>query len=162
ADLQKVRAAVREVANHYPGVDHNIRTEIGDTIHRKAADAPSDAVTVRIFGEDQDVLQNIALEVAQVVKGLAGVQSVRTQTRVQAPAIEIERNPGRAEQHGIKPGDVRRATSALLAGIQVGGLFQDQKIFDVVVWSKPKIRQSLSSIRQLAIDAPNGGTVRLD
>ena len=46
-------------------------------------------------------------------------------------------------------------------GIQVGNLFEEQKVFDVVVWSTPETRHSLTSIRDLLIDTPSGEQVRL-
>ena len=49
----------------------------------------------------------------------------------------------------------------MLSGIQVGNLFEEQKVFDVVVWSTPETRNSLTSIRDLLIDTPSGGQVRL-
>ena len=162
ADLKQVRDAVREAATQYPGIDNHVLSEIDDTLRQKSADGPADAITVRVYGEDDKILQDKALEIAQLAKGIPGVEAVRTHALLQTPAIEIETDLARAQQHGIKPGDVRRATSTLLSGIQVGGLFQDQKVFDVVVWGKPEVRESLSSIRDLPIDSPDGGTVRLD
>lgn len=162
ADLKQVRDAVREAATQYPGIDNHVLSEIDDTLRQKSADGPADAITVRVYGEDDKVLQEKAVQIAQLAKGVPGVEAVRTHALLQTPAIEIETDLARAEQHGLKPGDVRRATSTVLAGIQVGGLFQDQKVFDVVVWGKPEVRESLSSIRDLAIDTPDGGTVRLD
>src|SRR6185436_19106281 len=66
-----------------------------------------------------------------------------------------------AQLHGLKPGDVRRAAATLMNGIVVGNLYEEQKIFEVVVWSTPETRQSLSSVRDLLIDKPGGGQVRL-
>jgi Cu/Ag efflux pump CusA len=56
---------------------------------------------------------------------------------------------------------VRRASATLMAGEEVGDLFRDGKAYDVNVWSTPATRSSLSSIRDLPIDTPNGGHVRL-
>jgi Cu/Ag efflux pump CusA len=90
-------------------------SEIDDTLRQKSADQPADAITVRVFGEDDKILQEKAAEIAQRAKGIPGVEAVRTHPLLQAPAIEIETDLGRAEQHGIKPGDVRRATSTVLS-----------------------------------------------
>jgi Cu/Ag efflux pump CusA len=49
----------------------------------------------------------------------------------------------------------------MLGGITVGNLFQDQKVFDVVVWAEPGLRDSVSDIEQLLIDTPDGRRVRL-
>jgi Cu/Ag efflux pump CusA len=78
------------------------------------------------------------------------------------PTVEIEVNLDSAQQFGVKPGDVRRAAATLLSGIQVGSLFEQQKVFDVVVWSKPEVRDTVDDISNLLIDTPGGGHVRLN
>jgi Cu/Ag efflux pump CusA len=65
-------------------------------------------------------------------------------------------------RYGIKPGDVRRKVATLLNGIQVGSIFQNEKVFDVVVRAEPSARSSLSDVRNMLIDIPGGGHVRLD
>jgi Cu/Ag efflux pump CusA len=77
------------------------------------------------------------------------------------PTLEIEVDLASAQTHGIKPGDVRRAAATLLSGLQVGSLFEAQKVFDVVVWSTPETRGDLTAIHDLLIDTPDGGHVRL-
>jgi len=67
----------------------------------------------------------------------------------------------RAQAAGVKPGDVRRAAAQLLGGITVGNLFEQQKVFDVVVWGAPEIRRSQRDIEQLLIDTPSGDQVRI-
>src|SRR6185436_20957314 len=75
--------------------------------------------------------------------------------------LETEVDIEAAQRYGLKPGDVRRAESTLISGIHVGSLFEEQKVFSVVVWSTPETRHSLSSITDLVIDTPGGGHVRL-
>ena len=77
------------------------------------------------------------------------------------PTLEVEVDLDRASRYGLKPGDVRRATSALVSGITVGALFQEQKVFDVVVWGAPEIRNNLSDIQELMIDTDDDEQVRL-
>jgi Cu/Ag efflux pump CusA len=70
-------------------------------------------------------------------------------------------NLDNAQRAGVKPGDVRRAAATLLSGIEVGSLFKDQKVFEVVVWGAPAIRGNVDSVRELLIDTPSGTPVRL-
>jgi Cu/Ag efflux pump CusA len=67
----------------------------------------------------------------------------------------------RAQRYGLKPGDVRRASATLLSGEEVGDLFIAGKAYDVNVWSTPETRHSVDSVRDLPIDTPRGGHVRL-
>src|SRR4029453_14137162 len=56
---------------------------------------------------------------------------------------------------------VRRAEATLLQGIQVGSVFDDQKVFDVIVLGTPATRSSVGAVQSLLIDKPGGGYLRL-
>jgi Cu/Ag efflux pump CusA len=116
---------------------------------------------VRVYGEDLQVLRAQAREVNEILADNEGVGNPRVKLSAEEPTLEVEIDLAAAERYGIKPGEVRRAAATLLAGIQVGSLFEEQKVFDVVVWGTPESRASLTSIRELPIDTPNGGQVAL-
>jgi Cu/Ag efflux pump CusA len=77
------------------------------------------------------------------------------------PTVDVEVDLDRAEQLGIKPGDVRRTAATLLNGIVVGNLFEEQKIFEVVVQGTDNLRHSVDDVRNLRVDLPGGGQVPL-
>ena len=56
---------------------------------------------------------------------------------------------------------MRRAEAALLQGITVGSVFEGQKVFDVIVQGEPSTRESVANVRNLLLDRPGGGHVRL-
>ena len=52
------------------------------------------------------------------------------------------RDRAKAEKYDLKPGDVRRAAATMMAGEEVGDMFNRGKAYDVVVWSPDSVRQS--------------------
>ena len=50
----------------------------------------------------------------------------------------------------------------MLQGIQVGSVFEEQKVFDVIVRGTPATRTGVEGVRNMLIDTPSGGHVRLD
>jgi len=92
---------------------------------------------------------------------VSGITDVRPLLPVQEPTLEIKVDLTTAQTHGIKPGDVRRAAATLISGILVGNLFEEQKIFDVVVWGKPELRDSISDVSNLMIPKSDGSLIRL-
>ena len=160
ADLPRTVAAARHVLNGYPGLAHSLvaypEERIGQL--RSGEDEP---VVVRVYGENLQVLQAKAQEVARAIAGVRGVVAPHVNAQSIEPTVEIETNLAAAQRHGIKPGDVRRAAATLLSGVTVGNLFEEQKVFDVVVWGEPSVRHSLTSIQDMLIDTPAGGRVRL-
>jgi Cu/Ag efflux pump CusA len=118
-------------------------------------------VAVRVFGEDPQVLAAEAAKVQQLMTTIDGVVNPRVEGAPTQPTIEIEVDLDKAQQVGIKPGDVRRAEATLLQGIQVGSVFEDQKVFDVIVLGTPATRSGVAAVQSLLIDKPGGGHVRL-
>jgi Cu/Ag efflux pump CusA len=118
-------------------------------------------ITVRVYGEDQDVLDAKVAEIGEGVAGLDGISDVRADAATKEATIEVHVDLAKAQALGIKPGDVRRTAAALLGGITVGHLFEEQKVFDVVVWGAPHVRQDANDIKNLLIDTPDGRRARL-
>jgi CzcA family heavy metal efflux pump len=160
ADYDATRASIDEVVHGYPGLDRDVVTYPSARIEQVLSGS-NDPVTVRVFGQDLGVLQTKADEVKQVLSGIDGIADPQIATQSEEPTLEIEVDLDAAERYEIVPGDVRRAAATLLSGIQVGSLFDDQKVFDVVVWGTPEVRHDLSSVEDLSIDTPTGGQVRL-
>jgi Cu/Ag efflux pump CusA len=118
-------------------------------------------VTVRVFGQDPTVLAEQAERVRQLLMQVEGAIEPRVLTSPTQPTIEIEVDLARAQRLGVSPGSVRRAEATLLQGIQVGSVFEDQRVFDVIVKGVPATRRSVDAIRGLLIDRPNGAPVTL-
>jgi Cu/Ag efflux pump CusA len=153
-------AAVEDVVNGYPGLNGNVRTYVQQRLS-EAQTGPEFDMTVRLYGEEHSVLRAEAENLRKSLAGVSGVADPRVILPIDEPTLEIEVDLNSAQRFGVKPGDVRRSAAILLAGIHTGNLFEEQKIFDVVVWSTPDTRHSLSDIRNLLIDTPGGGHVRL-
>src|SRR5262249_55547566 len=77
------------------------------------------------------------------------------------PTVDIEVKLAAAERYGLRPGDVRRDVTTLTSGLIVGNLYEQSKIYDVVVWGQPQVRGNLTELGNLLIDTPSGGQVRL-
>ncbi|MGH8973183.1 MAG: efflux RND transporter permease subunit, partial [Acidimicrobiia bacterium] len=159
ADYDKTLAAVQEVVDGYPGLYRDVQTYLKERI-REVLTGSSQAVVLRIFGQDLDVLRAKAAEVEHALSGVEGIVDLHTELQTEIPQVDIEVDLAAAERYGVKPGDVRRAAATLMASEEVSDLW-NQRVYDVRVWSSPETRQNLDSIRELPIDIPTGGVVRL-
>jgi len=160
ASQQTTVAAIQEVVDGYPGLDREVLTYSDERLREILSGSP-DAVVVRLYGQDLDILRTKAEEIRGILGGIEGVTDPHLSALIEQPNVEIEVDLAKAQEFGIKPGDVRRAAAALLSGMEVGNLFEDQKVFSVVVWGAPETRHSVTSVRELLIDTPGGDQVRL-
>jgi Cu/Ag efflux pump CusA len=77
------------------------------------------------------------------------------------PKVEVRFDPERAAAFGLSPGTVRRAAATLVQGTKVGEFYEEQQLFDVVVWGAPTVRRNLDTVRALQVPIANGGAVPL-
>jgi CzcA family heavy metal efflux pump len=159
-DHDATLAAVRRVVDGYRGLDHHVLTYFTQRV-QEVQQSSEQPVVVRLYGEDLGVLHAKADEIQRMLSRVRGVVNAHVEAQPQQPVIDVQVDLGAAQRHGITPGDVRRAATTLVSGLEVGSLYQSQKIFSVVVWGAPDTRHSLTSVQDLLIDTPGGGRVRL-
>jgi Cu/Ag efflux pump CusA len=131
ADYDATVATIRGTVMEYPGFDIDVDTYLNERI-LDVVNHDEDLV-VRVYGQNMDELTAKAEEVMKVVARVDGV----VEPEVQYPEVHPR------------------------SGIEVGSLWENQKVFDVIVWGTPEIRRNLSDVENLLIDTPRGGHVRL-
>jgi CzcA family heavy metal efflux pump len=161
ADYDATVASIRGVVAGYPGLKREVKTYQPERRTTQVLTGPDKDVVVRIYGHELDVLSDKAQEVALALAEIDGIDDAQPVLYAQEPQVEVEVDLAAAEQNGIKPGDIRRQATILLSGIQVGSLFEEQKVFDVIVWGVPELRSNLTNISELLIDKPDGTQVTL-
>ena len=160
ADYDRAVAAIEDTVNGYEGVSTDVLTyseeRVTDILGRSNQD-----LVVRVYGENGQVLDEKADEIQRLVAGVDGVAKANVERALNEPTVTVKVDLERAQAAGVKPGDVRRAAATLMGGMTVGNLFEQQKVFDVVVWGTPEIRQSEANIENLLVDTPSGGQIRV-
>jgi CzcA family heavy metal efflux pump len=177
ADYDATRASIEDAVARVPGVRTDVVTyseqKIRDVGALRAGDNPVtgdglDVLTgsdkplvVRVYGENLETLRREADKVRTLMADVDGVVDPRVDQPVEQPNVEIVVDLEKARRFGIKPGDVRRAEATLVQGLLVGSVFEQQKVFEVTVQGTPEMRRSVSDVRNLLLDTPGGGHVRL-
>jgi Cu/Ag efflux pump CusA len=160
ADYDRTTAAIRTVMRGYPGLKTGMGTYPGELVAQMAAGQDDDLV-VRLYGDDLSTLQQKAREVRTMLSGVPGVANPVVRPIVQQPTATVRVKLAEAQKHGLRPGDVRREATTLTSGLVVGNLYEQSKIFDVVVWGTPSSRSDLTGMGNLLINTPSGRQVAL-
>jgi len=160
ADHARTVAAVRRVVAGYPGMTRHVTEYFHDRVvaAQKVQDAP---LVVRVYGNDYSVMTPKADEIRNAIADIPGVVAPMVEALPTEPTIQVSVDLDAAARAGAKPGDIRRAAATLVQGLTVGNVYQDQKVFEVVVAGQPAVRHDLSSVQSLLIDTATGGHVRL-
>jgi Cu/Ag efflux pump CusA len=160
ADYDETLADVRAAVAGYPGLRSTVGTYADDRVTAVNA-STGDNLVVRVSGEDYPTLQATAEQVQEALKTVEGVISPQVEPLVSQPTVSVQVDLAAAQRFGLRPGDVRREASALISGLTVGSLYEQQAIFDVVVWGGPQTRANVEQMRDMLVHTPSGQPVRL-
>src|SRR3954471_21053633 len=160
ADYEETLDKIKEVVYSHPGIFRNVETYLNERID-EVLTGTSETFVVRLFGPNLKDLHEKADEIEASLKPIEGLSDLHIQLQSEVPQIQVTVDLEKARKVGLKPGDVRRTAAALMSGEEVGDIFLNNKCYDVNVWSIPEARHSLDDVRNLLIDTPGGGRVKL-
>jgi CzcA family heavy metal efflux pump len=160
-DYDRTLASVSSVVAGYPGIYRDVQTYLRERV-KEVLTGVSDSVVVRIYGDDLHALEEKADEVLAMMQRVDGALDPKKELHTFIPQVNVKVDLARAQGYGVKPGDVRRSSATWMASEEVGDVFVGGKAYDVHVWSTPQTRDSLTDIRALPIDTPDGRQIRLD
>ncbi|MEO7271198.1 MAG: efflux RND transporter permease subunit [Vicinamibacterales bacterium] len=155
-NYEQTVARVQAVVDGYPGLQRDLLTYLRERI-KEVLTGASATIVVRLFGPELDALQRKAAEVGKVIASVDGAADVKVQALTVVPQVEVAFDRDRAQQLGVTPAIVRDTVATMVRGTKVGEVFDAQKVFDVVVWGTPEVRNDLFTLRRLPIELPAGG-----
>jgi CzcA family heavy metal efflux pump len=160
-DYDDTLAKVHRTVEGYPGLYRDVQTYLRERI-KEVLTGTSESIVVRTFGPDLEVLRDKSEEISKKVSGINGVIDAHPDLSEDLPHVEVELDLAAARRYGLKPGDVRRQSSTLIAAEEVSDLFYGGKAYDVYVWSIPSARNSVTDVKELQIDTPTGEHIPLE
>jgi CzcA family heavy metal efflux pump len=149
-DQEKVQNDIRAVLAKYPGIQTEVLTFLGDRIGETIAGETAQVV-VNIFGDDLDVLDRKAQEVAKVLNGVPGAADVQIAAPPGAPRMVVQLRPDRLTQFGFTPLEVLEAVQTAFQGDVVAQTYQDNTVTDVAVILEPAARERPEDIGGLLV-----------
>ena len=159
-DQEKVQDAIRDTLAKFPGVQSEVLTFLGDRIGETISGETAQVV-VNIFGDDLDVLDAKANEVAAALTKVPGAADVQVSAPPGAPRLRIQLRPDRLTQFGFRPLEVLEAVRTAYQGDIVAQTYEGEKVFEVTVILEPAARQSPENIGELLISNPAGARLPL-
>lgn len=159
-EQEEVQAEIRQALVRFVGVNFVVNSFLSERIDETLSGYTA-AVAVNVFGNDLDVLDRKAQEVARVLNGVPEVTEVTVQSPPGLPQLTIRLRKSALVRWGFDPTDVLDTLRAAYAGDTVGQTYQGNQVFDVVLILSAKDRNSVSDISSLPLRAPDGTLVPL-
>ncbi|WKK19350.1 CusA/CzcA family heavy metal efflux RND transporter [Achromobacter insolitus] len=146
-------AAIQEEANQVPGNNYEFSQPIQLRFNELISGVRSD-VAVKVFGDDNDVLNRTAAEIAEVLQAIPGASEVKVEQTTGLPMLTVNIDRARAARYGLSLADVQDTLAIAVGGREAGTFFQGDRRFDIVVRLPEAVRENLSALRKLPIALP--------
>lgn len=155
ADYDAVLDEIREATEEFPGSLFQTKQFLRERIDEVLTGSTADIV-IRVVGSDLGTLRTKSREIAEAIRDIAGVFDLRVEQQVDVAQIELLLKPREAARYGFSVGEVNQALQTLLRGTQVGQVFENDTVFDVVVRAAADLRRDPLDLGELLLDSPSG------
>lgn len=159
-DAELVVDEIRRSLVKFPGAYFVIMPFLTERIEETVSGV-SAPVAIKIFGEDLDVLDRLALEVEQVLRGVRGAVDVQRLSRPGTPELVIRLRPERLRQFGLRPVAVLEAVETAYQGTRAAQSYQGNRVVDVSVILPPRSRRDPEEVGALLLRGADGDLVPL-
>ena len=159
-EQQRVLDEMRRRLAQFPGVLYEANTFLIERVDETISGYTS-PVVVNIYGDDLEVLDQKAREIAAIMRSMKGAANVQLRSPAGAPFLQLRLNLERLAYYGLRPVDVIGAVQTAYAGHVIGRINRDDRVYDVSVILPPELRRQPDSVRALPLRTPDGRAITL-
>jgi cobalt-zinc-cadmium resistance protein CzcA len=147
----------REFAEELPGIGFNFSQYIQDNVE-EALSGVKGANSVKVIGQNLEVLEGLATEVMAEMSKIRGVADLGIFHLLGQPNLNIKIDREKAARFGLNTGDVNTVVQAALGGTTATTVLEGDRQFNLAVRLDPKYRSSIDTVRNLkvAYSTPSG------
>lgn len=111
-------------------------------------------VAVEVYGDDLDRLVELAQQVEQVTRDVAGAADVRMEQVTGLQTLNVEPKRAVMQRYGLNVADVQHSLQIAFGGREAGMVFEGDRRFPLLVRLPEKLRNDPEVIRQLPVTLP--------
>jgi multidrug efflux pump subunit AcrB len=150
---------IADIRSRIESTQPALRIDFGQVIGDMLGDLMSSVqpIEIKIFGNDQQTLQQLSQQVAAVVEKVQGTADVFDGIVIAGPGISIEPDYAKLSQFGITPASFQSQVQTALEGSISGNILEKEQLSNIRMVYSGRRNQSMESINNLEIFLPNGG-----
>lgn len=146
-------AAIRAEVGKLPGNNYEFSQPIQLRFNELISGVRSD-VAVKVFGDDNAVLEQTANRIAAVLQEIPGAAEVKVEQTTGLPMLTVRIDRNQAARYGLNLRDIQDAVSIGIGGKVSGTFFSGDRRFDIVVRLPESVRADVDALRRLPVPLP--------
>jgi cobalt-zinc-cadmium resistance protein CzcA len=143
-------AAIRDEVGKLPGNNYEFSQPIQLRFNELISGVRSD-VAVKVFGDDNAVLEQTANRIAAVLQGIPGAAEVKVEQTTGLPMLTVQIDRNKAARYGLNLSDIQDAVAIGIGGKVSGTFFSGDRRFDIVVRLPDAVREDVEALRRLPV-----------
>ncbi|WP_413586733.1 efflux RND transporter permease subunit [Bdellovibrio sp. HCB274] len=108
-------------------------------------------VSLKIFGDDQEILQQKAREISEVLEKIEGAGDVELEGKGMVNVLEVKPDRGALRKLGLSSAEVMQTVSLAMGGETLGVFYEGARQVPLVLRLDEEHRQDLNSIKNLPV-----------
>jgi len=160
AESDEAQAEMRKVLSGIPGANFALKPFLTERVEESLSGYTA-SVIVNLHGNDLDVLDETARDVARQLGEVKGATEVQLQSPPGMPQLTIRPRKADLERWGMDAVDVLNLLRGAYQGDIVGQSYEGNRVFNVIAILDKESRNSVAKVRDLPVRTPGGNFVLL-
>ena len=135
-----------------------LRVDFGQVIGDMLGDLMTSVqpIEIKIFGDDNNKLQELAKQVSSVVENVKGTADVFDGITITGPSITIDPDYSKIGQFGITASSLQYQIQSSLQGNLVGNIFTKDRVYPIRLVYPGSNTMNLDAVKNLKVFLPDG------
>ncbi len=152
--------AIRRRLQQIPGANFLISQPIQQRVDELVSGVRSEA-TVKVIGEDLDILRSTAEKIQGIMNGIQGVKDVRVEQLFGQSYLTIDIDRGKIARHGINVAQIREIITTAIGADAATRVYEGQRRFDLILRYPEQYRDSVDTISNILLTTAAGALIPL-
>jgi len=152
-DKEELIAAMEQAVRKVPGNNYEFTQPIQMRFNELISGVRAD-VAVKVFGDDLDVMLNVAQKIEKIIRSVPGAADVRIEQITGLPVLSVQMDRTKMARYGLNGSDVQDAVNIAVGGRTAGLIFEGDRRFELQVRLPEALRGDIDTLKRLPVKLP--------
>ncbi|MBQ8443626.1 MAG: efflux RND transporter permease subunit [Bacteroides sp.] len=152
---EEMMQEVRDKLNTLSGANIELGQPISHRIDAMLSGTKA-SIAIKLFGDDLNYLYLYANRIKEAITGIEGIADLNVEQQIERPQLQLVPKREMMAKYGVTMPEFAEFVEVNLAGAVVSQVYEQGKVFNLIVRAKDNARDEMDKVRDLMIDTQSG------
>ena len=152
---EEMMQEVRDKLNTLSGANIELGQPISHRIDAMLSGTKA-SIAIKLFGDDLNHMYMYANHIKEAISGVEGIADLNVEQQIERPQLQLVPKREMLAKYGVSLPEFAEFVEVNLAGAVVSQVYEQGKVFNLIVRAKDDSRDEMDKIRDLMIDTQSG------